>query len=540
LKKQILLPVLFAAVLLTGCAGNTPLLNKYKPTESSQVFDKNRDLVNLVYPKTEVADSVVSIANLDSVFLFGSVSNPGGILLVNGEEIAIHQNGGWLAWTGLGQKFKLWEGSEYGDRLMAVVTIQYSPTSIEYFPVERESISFEYQRDVWFLFPPEYRDFSSFKTSPFSGRLVVNNHISPKIRCGWPGTYDIFPLPGTVLWCDGYKDTGRKFYRVPLGMGEVGWIEDEFVDVDTTAGSPKNSLIYYVNGSVENRTTRVHIPLNGDKVPFRVERTAEDRLELTLYGAASWTDVILQPFGSKVVNEIRWRQVDPSTYKLTAHINPCWLWGWDVRYENNGNMTWEIYQAPESKGKNLKNLTILVDAGHGGSNVGALGPTGSTEKQVTLPLALAVEKELEKTGAEVIMTRTEDVYIGLYDRVKMAGEVKADLVLSLHYNALPQGQNPHRHHGTSVHYYHSQSFNLASSILEEIRSGIGWEGDGLRYQDLAIPRLTECPSVLIENAFLSHPEEEFLSMDKKFQQKMARCIRKGLEKWFADLEKEQE
>ncbi len=540
MKNLILLSALLVYVFFAGCAGNTAFLKNYKPSEPTQIQDSNRVPLKLIYPKAEIADSVVTIANLDSVFLFGNVINPNGYLLVNGEEVKIHNSGGWLAWAGLGQVYKLWEGSPYGERRMAAVTIQYLESPPGILPANPDSINFDYQRDVWFLFPPEYRDFSTFKTVPFSARLVVKGNISPKIRCGWPGTYDIFPLKGTVLWCDGYKDTGRKFYRVPLGAGEVGWIEDEFVEVDTTAGPPENSLIYYINSSVNGRTTRINIPLNGDKVPFRVERASEDLLELTLYGATSWTDVILQPSGSKVVNEIRWSQVDPTTYKLSAHINSSWLWGWDVRYDSDGDMVWEIYQAPQSRGKNLSDYRIIVDAGHGGSNVGALGPAGSTEKQVTLPLAFALKKELEKTGAEIIMTRTEDVYLGLYDRVKMASEVKADVVLSLHYNALPQGQNPNRHHGTSVHYYHSHSFNLALSIYEEIKTGIGWKGDGLRYQDLAIPRLTECPSILVENAFLTHPEEEILAKNEKFQRIVARSIRKGLEKWFDKLKKEQE
>jgi len=80
-----------------------------------------------------------------------------------------------------------------------------------------------------------------------------------------------------------------------------------------------------------------------------------------------------------------------------------------------------------------------------------------------------------------------------------------------------------------------QSTPLAESLYREITRTVGREGDGLRYQDLAIPRLTFCPAVLIESGFLLHPEEEALAKSGAFRKKFARGVRTGLEDYLEGM-----
>jgi N-acetylmuramoyl-L-alanine amidase len=79
--------------------------------------------------------------------------------------------------------------------------------------------------------------------------------------------------------------------------------------------------------------------------------------------------------------------------------------------------------------------TIVIDAGHGGRDHGARGPGGLMEKEVSLKLALALEKELVARGVKVIMTRRDDTYVPLEQRTSIANDARADLFLSIHANA---------------------------------------------------------------------------------------------------------
>jgi N-acetylmuramoyl-L-alanine amidase len=533
--RFLLLNLLSVFLVFSGCApflagDPTPFLEKdYRLSYPPDQLPKDSKPLTLIYPKLDFSDSIIYIPALDSVFLLGRVNDPTGKLVIAGQEIEIHPGGGWIAWVGYDEFFQLDVDSTFNGRPAGKVIIRYNSLP----DINKETD--EYFRTLWFLHPRSSDRSPEIEVYPFSGKLVVKDNVSAKIRCGWPGTYDLFPKPGTVMWSDGYKDTGRKFYKVNLSSTETGWIEDTHVKLDSLNRKIKNSVIYSVLSEVEDRKTIVTVPLNGDRVPVRIERTSDNNLELTIYGAVSWTDLIIQPEKSPVVDELRWRQVDPTTWKLNAFIHPDNLWGYETFYTESGNLRWEIYHTPELDKKPLRGLTVLLDPGHGGDNTGAVGPTGIAERDATLALALKTEAELIKAGAKVILTRRNNRDLALGKRIKIAKNENADIILSLHYNAFAQGTNPHLHHGTSVHYNHRHSKELAKNLLISITHNIGWEGEGLRYQDLALPRATFCPSVLIETAFMSHPEEEALSMNPEFQEAVAKGIRQGLENWLYDL-----
>ncbi len=515
-------PMLLGASLLTGCAGGRGVLTPRKPEAAVPAPPR----LTVAYPRVP-PDSTFTGNIPDSLFLFGAVNDPRGTLTVNGTPVPIHPGGGWLAWIGADSLRRVEEEGEQPAGLVFPVTLRFrSGSNIE------DGVVVERLR----FFQPErtgpWADESRFDT--LSARLVVRDS-SAKIRCGWPGTYDLFPPAGTVLFSDGRKGATRRFWRVPLGAGEVGWIEERYVSVETPAPPrPNPTVIHYVTTRVEGRRTVVRIPLK-NRVPFRVRQTADDRIELTLYGAVSWTDLILQPFRSRVVDELRWSQVDPTTYRLTARLRPGWFWGWETAFNENNTLLWTIVEAPELGRKPLHGLTVFVDPGHGGGNTGAIGPTGLDEKDAVLPLSRAIAEELRRAGAKVVLSREEDVAVRLNDRIRDAREAGADLVLSVHFNGLPQGANPFRHHGASLHYVHAQSKPLAESLYREITRTVGREGDGLRYQDLAIPRLTFCPAVLIESGFLLHPEEEALAKSEAFRKKFARGVRTGLEDYLEGM-----
>ena len=126
-------------------------------------------------------------------------------------------------------------------------------------------------------------------------------------------------------------------------------------------------------------------------------------------------------------------------------------------------MVIKIKQQPDTL--SIKNLIIAVDAGHGGTNTGAVGATGTYEKEVTLALSLKLQKALEKEGAKVIMTRTSEQFFDNKERILFYRDSLPDLLLSLHLNS---SEDPFKTGGTSTYYRYIGFKNLSYSIYKRM------------------------------------------------------------------------
>ena len=180
---------------------------------------------------------------------------------------------------------------------------------------------------------------------------------------------------------------------------------------------------------------------------------------------------------------------------------------------------------------------IVVDAGHGGKDPGAISPLRPSkpqlfEKHLTLDIAFRLKRLLEDAGYKVVMTRTEDVYVSLPDRVAIANNLQADAFVSVHLNSFPQ---PGAQWGTEVYFWTPQSYPLAESIYRNLLAILGRKGNGIRQRQLYVVRHTAMPSVLVEPCYLNHPEEEELLRDENFREKIALAICRGIMEFFGDL-----
>jgi N-acetylmuramoyl-L-alanine amidase len=180
---------------------------------------------------------------------------------------------------------------------------------------------------------------------------------------------------------------------------------------------------------------------------------------------------------------------------------------------------------------------IVVDAGHGGKDPGAMSPPRPgkpqlVEKHLTLDIAFRLKRLLEEAGYKVVMTRTEDVYVPLPDRVAIANNLRADAFVSVHLNSFPQ---PGAQWGTEVYFWTPQSYPLAESIYRNLLAIIGRKGNGIRQRQLYVVRHTVMPSVLVEPCYLNHLEEEELLRDENFREKIAYAICRGIMEFFGDL-----
>lgn len=183
---------------------------------------------------------------------------------------------------------------------------------------------------------------------------------------------------------------------------------------------------------------------------------------------------------------------------------------------------------------------IVLDPGHGGSDPGAIGPTGLQEKQVTLPIAEYLKSILEAKGAKVILTRTTDVDVygphasgvdELQARVNVANVNQADAFISIHINSF---SNPNVG-GIATYYFDGsdQSKKLASSVQEQIAEHSGFNGDrGIQPGNLYVLRHSLMPSILVELGFISNPKEEGHLKESETQKDFANELAKGLELYF--------
>ncbi len=169
--------------------------------------------------------------------------------------------------------------------------------------------------------------------------------------------------------------------------------------------------------------------------------------------------------------------------------------------------------------------TIVLDAGHGGSRDGAVYE-GIREKDINLAVTKKVERLLREMGYNVIMTRSEDVYMGLYERADLANEAGADLFVSIHSNAYsdPEVQ------GILTYYHPSSSHDrgLAALMQSALCAATGATDRGSLSDNFVVLRETQMCALLVEMGFMTNHEELMRLCDSSYQDKLAQGIADGV------------
>ncbi|GGO04098.1 N-acetylmuramoyl-L-alanine amidase [Saccharibacillus kuerlensis] len=174
-------------------------------------------------------------------------------------------------------------------------------------------------------------------------------------------------------------------------------------------------------------------------------------------------------------------------------------------------------------GSNGKKV-IVIDAGHGQHDPGAVGPTGVREKDVNLGLALKLEAILKKNSkVDVVMTRSDDTFLSLKERVKVAENVKADVFVSIHNNSGPASAS-----GTETFYQRANSKSLATVLQKYLLTATGFKDRKVQYGNFHVIRETTMPAALVEVGFVSNAAEAAQLKTEAFQQRVAEALAKGL------------
>jgi N-acetylmuramoyl-L-alanine amidase len=149
-----------------------------------------------------------------------------------------------------------------------------------------------------------------------------------------------------------------------------------------------------------------------------------------------------------------------------------------------------------------------------------------------------VRRLLEKAGARVVMPRTTDTPVDLWPRVQFAEQAGAEVLISIHNNALPDGLNPFVNNGTSVYYNHPRSIPLARDVQAALLRRLGLRDLGIGRGDLALVRGTWMPSVLTEGLFMTLPDQEAALRSPEGQRLYAQAVVDGLRRFLEDRARE--
>jgi N-acetylmuramoyl-L-alanine amidase len=337
----------------------------------------------------------------------------------------------------------------------------------------------------------------------------------------------------------GYIDTGVSLrildstaglYHVQLSKYHTAYIDGNqllFTAVDTflpaaltESWSVKADSLYdYLNISLSKRIA----------YKSRMEINPA-RIIVDLYGVMSNTNWITQLQSVKEIDNVSFVQTEDDVVQVTISLKHRQHWGYSMGYVGKSLQVKVRHWPVRHK---LKNMTVAIDAGHGGTNTGASGlNTKILEKNYTILFAQELQKLLQKEQVNVIMTREQDTLLDNKDRVLFLQKQWPDLFVSFHLNSSSRTSA----RGVSTYYKHAAYRPFTQALLKRLLqidslAEFGNIGN-FNFQPI---QLTECNSSLVEVAFLSNPQDEQMILDEKFRKKIAEQVCKGMKDFLKKL-----
>ncbi len=299
---------------------------------------------------------------------------------------------------------------------------------------------------------------------------------------------------GTHIVINGSKGS---FYRVYLAKDKTAWIAKKDVTLTDEGFYPAE----FINMDSERfKNAMIQTISFSKKLPYTIEDGEKE--------------IIFRVYNPELSEE--------SVYNL--NIPKPEKYAYTVTLEE-GKYTFKVRKLTE----NIKEATVVIDAGHGGSEKGAIGCLGDEEKDINLKIALQTAEFLRKHNINTVLTRECDANVSLDDRVNFSKENGADVFVSIHLNSI--GDVPmdiHKTRGTSVYYYNENSKKFAEVMQKEITRIAGTRDSGIKTGSFAVIRPTEYAAVLVETAYMTNPQDSMLYRNDKWIKKAAKGIAEGI------------
>ncbi len=275
--------------------------------------------------------------------------------------------------------------------------------------------------------------------------------------------------------------------------------------------------------------------LSDSIVPFQIHQSTNLKsFILKFWHIQKMPAILRNDYIDPLFHKISGKMFAETGYQFNLNFTHKMVWGFDISAEGNKIIT-RFYKSPVpafDRSKPLLGIKICLDPGHGPDD-GAFGLTGINEKMITLPYAELLREMLESRGATVFLTRENESGPSLQQRKLFAEANGADLFISLHFNALPNGVNPLKVRGTSTYYYHPHSKPLALAVHRRMLRQSQLPDKGVHLKNLAVCRITSMPSILLEPAFIMQPFEETQILDMQFREAVCKGIAQGIEDFIA-------
>jgi N-acetylmuramoyl-L-alanine amidase len=316
-------------------------------------------------------------------------------------------------------------------------------------------------------------------------------------------------------------------YKIELAPNRTAYIPDDLVALMPKGSFAGKSLTGRWRVYGDSLYDYVTVGLTARLAYQSMQMINPSTIIVDIFGATGNTNWITQLENSKEIENVDYEQLQNDVFRVTIHLRHQQHWGHEIYY-NGSLLVIKIKRPPTVL--SLRNLTIAVDAGHGGSNTGAGGPTGVAEKDLALAVSLKLQAALQKEGAKVIMTRTSEKFVDNKERILMYRDHRPDLLVSVHLNS---SADPFRAGGTSTLYRYVGFRPLSEAINKRLLELGLKEYGNIGSFNFMLNSPTEYPNALVETLFLSNPEEEMLILDPSFQQKLADKIVAGIKDFLS-------
>lgn len=290
-----------------------------------------------------------------------------------------------------------------------------------------------------------------------------------------------------------YKDSELQilyqegdWYQV-LYMGQVAWIHGDYVDIITTPSAaqadsvqdiPTDSTVVVI-GNAQSTNIRSLASMDGEVIHTAGPGERFQYIE----SVGSWFHIR--------INENLTGYVADSVATLSTV---------ETQAESvaSQDLTGSQYARSIS---NISEATIVIDAGHGGRDSGAVSADNSIfEKDITLSTAILLRNRLQDAGANVILSRSSDEFVSLDNRVITAHNYQADLFISLHYDAIEVANSMS---GTTTYYYSESNLELANTVNRYLSQLGPLNNNGVRHGNYYVLRANKQPSILLELGYMN-------------------------------------
>jgi len=322
-------------------------------------------------------------------------------------------------------------------------------------------------------------------------------------------------------------DSFKTDYKVQLSKNHSAYIDKRSIikEIAGTTNHLTGSWKVYGDSAFDYVTVSLD-----EKLPYRsIQQIEPSRIVVEIFGVESNTNWITQLSSTKEIKNAWYEQPEEDVMRVIIDLKHKQHWGHSIFYEGN-KLIIRIKRQPEKPA--LKYLTIAVDAGHGGDNIGATGVTSNIlEKNYTLLIAKELQAVLLKKKANVIMTREKDTSLSMVERIEFLKAQNPDMLISIHLNSSSKDSIQ----GVSTYYRYIGFRPLSVSILNHMLDLNLKEFGNVGAFNFSLSGPTDYPNCLVEVAFLSNKEDEKKILSPAFRKAVAKKIVEGIEEFLKNL-----